>query len=343
MRQIVFTGRNKVSVKDAEDPTPAAGEVLIAVEAAGVNFADILARKGLYPDAPSFPCVVGYEVAGRVVALGENVDASWKDADVVALTRFGGYTEKLTVPLTQLCRKPDRLTYAEAASIPVAYLTAWMLLVEQGGLRKEHTVLIQNAGSGVGLAAIDIVRHVGARAIGTASEHKHDFLTGERGLDHAVNYREDNWPDRVRELTDNRGVDLAIDPLGPSSWTRSFSLLRLGGRLGMYGASEIVADNYGWIMGLVRFMFRMPTFKPLALMDKCCGVYGTNLLRMFAEPERAHDWLLTIMQGVDEGWVRPHHDRTFTFEEAEAAHMYIEERRSIGKVILVPGAAASTS
>ncbi|KAI8057753.1 alcohol dehydrogenase zinc-binding domain protein [Syncephalis plumigaleata] len=341
MRQIVFPKSNQITIKEVADPTPSANEVLVAVEAAGINFADILAWKGLYPDAPAFPCVVGYEVAGRVIALGDNVDSSWKDAEIVALTRFGGYSEKVVVPVGQLCRKPASLSFVEAASIPVAYLTAWMLLMVQGGLRENDTVLIQNAGSGVGLAAIDIARHVGARSIGTASEHKHSFLTEQRGLDHAVNYRESNWTDKVREITGNRGVDLVIDPLGPSSWTESYELLALGGRLGVYGASEIVDSRFGWIVGLARILFRMPSYKPIPLMNNCRGVFGTNLLRMFKEPDRVLDWLKIIMQGVEETWVRPHVDRCFTFDEVDQAYKYIEERRNIGKLILVPGPASS--
>ncbi|KAI9594497.1 NADPH:quinone reductase [Syncephalis fuscata] len=337
MRQIVFQSRDQIVVKETDDPVPTANQVLISVEAAGVNFADILARRGLYPDAPAFPCVVGYEIAGRVIALGEGVDPSWQDAEVVGITRFGGYSEKVAVPIEQLCRKPASISFEEAASIPVAYMTAWMLLIIQGGLRKNDTVLIQNAGSGVGLAAIDIARHVGARSIGTASEHKHQFLTEQRGLDHAIDYRESTWPVRVKELTDNRGVDLVIDPLGPVSWKQSYELLALGGRLGIYGASEIAEHGLAWIWALMRFVLRMPSYKPLPLMDSCRGVYGTNLLRMFNEPHRASDWLSTVVQGVDEGWVRPHVDRTFTFDEAQEAQTYIEERKSTGKVILVPG------
>ena len=146
------------------DP-PAPGEAQVEVVAAGTNFADILARQGLYPDAP--PLVVGYEVSGTVRAVGTGVEESLVGQDVLALTRFGGYSSALNVPAAQVFAKPGVLSHAEAASIPVAYLTAWQLLVVQGGLREGDTVLIQNAGSGVGLAALDIARHVGG------AHHRH--------------------------------------------------------------------------------------------------------------------------------------------------------------------------
>jgi NADPH:quinone reductase-like Zn-dependent oxidoreductase len=303
-----------------------------------------LASQGLYPDAPPYPFVAGYEAAGKVIALGEGVDASWQDADVVVLTRFGAYSEQVSVPINQVLRMPKQLTYEEAATIPVAYLTAWMLLVVQGGLRAGETVLIHNAGSGVGLAAIDIARHLGAgMIIGTASASKHEFLTQTRHLTHAVDYRQPDWPERVREIVGERGVDLIIDPLGSDSWRKSYELLGLGGRLGMYGVSEMVRSGwFGWLWGVLKFFLRMPSYTPIPLMNQCRGVFGTNVLRMFADIPRAYSWATTILHGVEEGWVKPHVDRTFTFEQVEEAYQYILSRQSRGRVVLVPGRAKDT-
>src|SRR6185295_5836456 len=153
-----------------------AGELLIRVQAAGINFADILARQGLYPDAPKLPAVVGYEVAGTVEAVGPQTDAAMVGKAVLALTRFGGYADVVTVPRGQVFEKPAALTFEQAAAIPVNYLTAYGLLVVMGGLRKGEAVLIQNAGGGVGLAALDIAKQIGAITYGTASPGKHEFL-----------------------------------------------------------------------------------------------------------------------------------------------------------------------
>src|SRR6195256_1222982 len=167
MRQIVTTrngGIEVLQVEEKPDLQPRKGEVLIRVKAAGLNFADILARQGLYPDAPKKPCVVGYEVSGVVEAVGDGVDQTLIGKPVIAMTHFGGQAELVVVPFRQIFEKPEQLSFEQGAAIPVNYLTAWALLVTMGGLQKDEAVLIHNAGGGVGLAALDIAKHIGARA-----------------------------------------------------------------------------------------------------------------------------------------------------------------------------------
>src|SRR6266481_5656031 len=171
MRAVVTTrngGVNVMKVETRPDPVPAKGEVLVRVKAAGINFADIMARQGLYPDGPKKPCVMGYEVSGAVEAVGEGVDQNLIGKPVIAMTRFGGQAELVAVSALQLFAKPDELTFEQAAAIPVNYLTAWALLVTMGGLKPDEAVLIHNAGGGVGLAALDIAKHIGAKTFGTA-------------------------------------------------------------------------------------------------------------------------------------------------------------------------------
>ena len=228
------------------------------------------------------------------------------------------------------------LSHAEAASIPLAYLTAWQLLVVQSGLREGDTVLIQNAGSGVGLAALDIARHVGARTIGTASAGKHDFLTA-RGLGHAVDYRTGDWTREVRALTDDRGVELVIDPLGGESFRRSRSVLCPTGRLGMYGVSA-ASSNRGLRgkLQLARTAALMPLFHPVPLMNANQGAFGVNLGHMWDEVDRLRRWMGQVLEGVGSGWVRPHVDSSYPLADAGRAHEHIEARRSTGKVVLEP-------
>src|SRR5258705_3142013 len=143
MKQMFIVGHGgpeKLQLRESPDPSPAGGEIRIRVNASGINFADILARQGLYPDAPRIPCVVGYEVAGRVDAAGPGTDASWVGRDVVALTHFGGYSDLVVVSERQVFEKPDGLSYEQAATIPVNYLTAWQLLVVMGSLKSGETV-----------------------------------------------------------------------------------------------------------------------------------------------------------------------------------------------------------
>lgn len=338
MRAIITTANGDVRVMKVEqraDPTPAPGEVLVRVKAAGLNFADILARQGLYPDGPPKPCVMGYEVSGVIESVGEGVDSARIGQAVIAMTRFKGQAELVAVPEMQVFEKPANLSGEAAAAIPVNYLTAWALLVAMGGLQKGESVLIHNAGGGVGLAALDIAKHIGARTFGTASPSKHPFLK-ERGLDHAIDYRNQDWLPTLMELTNGRGVELVIDPLGGKNWEKSYRALRATGRMGMFGMSVASASGVRGKLRALKAIAQMPRFNPIKLINHNRGVFGLNLGHMWGEGEKVADWTREIMRGVEEGWVRPHVDRAFPFAQIADAHRYMEERKNTGKVVLVP-------
>ncbi len=332
---IVATGGpESLQLRAAPDVQPQPGEVRVRVRASGINFADILARKGLYPDAPKLPAVVGYEVSGVVDAVGPQVDTAWIGKDVFALTRFRGYADTVAMPEIQVFEKPAGLSFEQAAAIPVNYLTAWQLLVVMGALKPEETVLIHNAGSGVGLAAIDIARHIGATIYGTASGAKHSFLK-QRGLHEAIDYTRVDWTREVAKLTQGRGVELILDPLGGAEWKKSYRALRHTGRLGMFGASTMTESSLPGPLKLLRVGLGMPWFNPVALMNRNRSVFGVNLGHLWHEAPKIGVWMNALLDGVKAGWLRPHVDRTFPLAQAGEAHSYIEARRNTGKVVLV--------
>jgi NADPH:quinone reductase-like Zn-dependent oxidoreductase len=338
MKQVVITrtgGPEVLRVQESADPEPTGAELRIRVAASGVNFADILARKGLYPDAPKLPAVVGYEVSGTVDAAGPDAAPDLVGQEVFALTRFRGYADTVVVPDNQVFPKPAGLSHAQCAALPVNYFTAWQLMVTVGSLSADETVLIHNAGGGVGLAAIDIGRHVGARMIGTASAGKHAFLA-ERGLDHAIDYTRGDWRPEVQRLTGDRGVELVLDPLGGSHWKKSYQALRHTGRLGMFGISTASDSRLPGPLKLVGMAAGLPLFNPISLMNSNKAVFGVNLGHLWHEVDKIRLWADALVAGVAEGWVRPHVDRTFPLADAGEAHAYIEARRNTGKVILEP-------
>lgn len=338
MRQIVTTrngGVEVLKIEEAPDPKPSAGDALIRVKAAGLNFADILARQGLYPDAPKKPCVMGYEVSGIVESVGPGVDQTLVGKAVVALTRFGGQSELVVVKATQIFEKPESLSFEQAAALPVNYLTAYALLAVMGSLQPGESVLIHNAGGGVGLAALDIAKRLSAITYGTASPGKHEVLR-QRGLDHPIDYRNQDWLAELKKLTNGRGVELVIDPIGGGHWKKSYQALRATGRLGMFGISAASADGWQGKLGMVKAAWQTPWFHPFGLLNKNKGVFGLNLGHMWHEPEKVAEWMKVILGGVSEGWVRPHVDKAFPFDQVGAAHAYIEARKNIGKVVLVP-------
>jgi synaptic vesicle membrane protein VAT-1 len=338
MRQVFITGYGgpeKLRVRESPDPTPGQDQVRIRVKASGINFADILARHGLYQDAPKVPCVVGYEVSGVIDAAGSGVDVSWVGKDVVALTRFGGYSDVVIVSVAQVFEKPGSLSHERAAAIPVNYLTAWQLIVVMGSLKANETILIHNAGGGVGLAAIDIARHVGATIFGTASSNKHPFLK-QRGLHEPIDYRTGDWTHELARLTEGKGVALVTDPIGGSHWRKSFKALRSTGRLGMFGISAATTSKLFGPLRMLPLALGMPLFHPIPLVNQNKSVFGVNIGHLWHEKEMIAGWMQILLQGVADGWVRPHVDKAFPLTRVGDAHTYIEERKNIGKVVLVP-------
>lgn len=333
MRQVWIPrtgGPEVLELREAAEPTPGPGQVRLAVEASGVNFADVMARRGLYRDAPPLPAVVGYEVAGRVDAVGAGVDPSWEGRDVVAMTRFGGYSTSVVVDAVTVAVRPAGLDAVTAASLPVVGLTAWMMLEVMGRVRAGDRVLAHSAGGGVGLAALDLAKRRGAWVAGTASASKHDFLRA-RGYDRLVDYTTEDFAEALRG---EEGFDLILDPVGGSSWRRGLGLLRAGGRLCCFGLSESTQGRFG-ILGAA---LKIPWFamSPPALIDRNLGVLGVNLGHLWDEAPRVRGWLDEVLGCVADGSLRPHVHAAVPFDRAAEAHAMLEERRNVGKVVLVP-------
>lgn len=338
MRQVWITragGPEVLQVKEAPDPHPRQGELRIKVEAAGINFADILGRMGAYPDLPGIPIVVGYEVGGRVDEVGPGVDPAWVGRDVAALTRFGGYSDLVCVTEPQLFPRPAGMSAFEGAALPVNYVTAYQLVEVMGGLHAGETVLVHSAAGGVGIAAVQLARRIGASVIGTASPSKHAFLQslGVKPIGHA-----EDWPARVLELTGGAGVELVLDAVGGSSFKKSYRVLSPTGRLGLYGISTVATGPRRSLLSLLRLGLTMPwfLFNPARLMNENKGVFGVNLGRMWSQAARVRGWTERLLAYYAEGAIKPHVDRTFPFAEAGAAHQYIQDRKNLGKVLLVP-------
>jgi NADPH:quinone reductase-like Zn-dependent oxidoreductase len=340
MRQIwiIKAGPPEVlAVKEAPDPQPAAGELRIRVEASGVNFADVMGRMGAYPDLPPIPVVPGYEVAGRVDAIGSGVEASWLGRAVLAFTRFGGYADVVCTSEKQVFARPADMSAEQGAAIPVNYFTAWQLIVVMGGLKAGETVLVHSAGGGVGIAATQIAKHIGARVIGTASAAKHAELS-ELGVDHLIDYRTEDFEKRALQITGGRGVELILDAVGGASFKKGYRLLAPTGRLGMFGVSSAATGKTRSLGAFVSMLAGTPwlQFNPLALINANKGVFGVNLGHMWGEIDRIRGWADQIQALWTQGAIKPKIARTFSFDEAPAAHHYIQDRKNIGKVLLKP-------
>lgn len=339
MRQVWIPktgGPEVLEVREAPDPAPGPGEVRVQVERAGINFADLMARLGIYPDAPKLPAVVGYEVAGKIDAVGQGVDPGRVGEDVLAFSRFGGYSSVLCVKDHQALRRPPGMSADEGAAIPVNYITAYQLLIASGSIIKGDKVLIHQAAGGVGLAALDLCKIVGAETFGTASAGKHAFLR-ERGLTHPIDYTTKDFADEVLRITNGRGVNVVLDPVGGDSWGKSWKVLQPTGRLMMFGFSSMAGKQKS-LRRVVEALLQTPwlKFNPLTLMNENKGLIGVNVGHLWDEIDMLRGWMEQVLVWYGEGKIHPHVDRVFTFDEAAAAHAYIQDRKNIGKVLLRP-------
>jgi len=340
MRQVWITKAGPpeaLQMKEAPDPVPQENEVLISVRSAGINFADIMARVGLYSDAPKPPCVVGYEIAGEIEQVGRQVTAFQPGDRVFTATRFGGYSSKIVADSREVFPVPADWTFHEAAGLPVNYLTAYQLLVVMGSIREGSTVLIHSAGGGVGTAATQIARIFQAEIFGTASAHKHAYLR-KNGVHHPIDYRSEDYREAVMDLTGGKGVDLVIDPLGGANWKKSYRALRPTGRLLMFGVSSMVPGKAKSIIQAVKALVRVPflQFNPFNLINQNKGILGVNVGHLWEEQEMLLSWLRQILEWAEAGALRPHIDKIFTFDRAAEAHHYIQDRKNLGKVCLQP-------
>lgn len=327
MRAVVITrhgGPDVLEVQERPEPLAGPGQVLVEVGAAGVNFADTTARVGLYAPAPKPPAVVGYEVAGTIAAVGAGADAARVGERVMAGTRFGGYAERVVVAAADAVALPDALSFAQGAAIPVNYSTAWAALET---LRPGERVLIHAAAGGVGIAATQLARRRGAHVLGTASPGK---LAG-LDLDERIDYTHRGWWRSVAP------VDLVLDAIGGRSFTRSYGLLRPGGRLVAFGASSVLhGERRRLARALPEALPMLRGFNLIRQMEDSKSVIGLNMLALWDERGTLEPWIAPLLELLEDGTIRPVIAAEVPFADAAEAHRILAQRRNVGKVVLVP-------
>jgi NADPH:quinone reductase-like Zn-dependent oxidoreductase len=332
MRAVVITkhgGPGVLKVQEQADPDLGAGEVRVQVAAVGINFADVMARQGLYPDAPKTPCVVGYEVAGTVIELGPGVESFNDGQRVFVSTKFGGYASQVVVSEVDVFALPDDLSFEQGAAIPVNYSTAWAGLTGYGSLQAGQRVLIHSAGGGVGIAATQLARRIGAEVYGTASPAKHERIKA-LGVEHVLDYTKSGWERGLPKF------DVILDAVGGKSFRSSYRLLGPGGRLVAFGASSVVSGERKNPITALRAVARMPRFSMIKQMSESKAVIGLNMLTLMKDKGSLRPWIEPLSPMLGDGTIKPVIAGTFSFEEAGAAQTMILERRNIGKVVLTP-------
>ncbi len=330
-------GPEVLEVRTGPVPEPAAGQVRIKVAAAGVNFADIMMRRGLYPDAPKLPAVPGYEVSGVVEAVGPHVDASLLGRPVVAMCRFGGYSERVCVPAGLVHEIPPQLDLVTGAALPVNYLTAWQMVRVMAPPAEGETVLIHSAAGGVGMAAIQLCRLSGARILASASASKHEFLRGQ-GIDHVFDSRREDFAAAVKAATGGRGADVILEPRHGRWIAASHDALARCGRLILFGFSSAARGRRSGVWSALGTLARVPWLRinPVRLMNDNKMVGGVNLGRMWDQGPRIAGWMRALLDLAAAGDIAPVIDSVHPFSRAADAHDRLELRQNIGKVLLTP-------
>ncbi|WP_435364606.1 quinone oxidoreductase family protein [Haloarchaeobius sp. DYHT-AS-18] len=309
-----------MQVVEEDVPEPGPGQVRIEVEAAGINFADVMQRRGHYPGGPEAPFRPGLEAAGTIEAVGEGVAYEGGER-VVGLVGVGGYAEYAVTDAESLFPIPEGMSFAEAAGFPVQFLTAHNCLFGWGGLEEGESVLIQAAAGGVGTAAVQLADRAGAEVFGTASTQEKLDLAADLGCDHPINYTEEDFRPVVLEETDGEGVDLALDGVGDEVFAESVRATKDFGRIVPYGAASGVPGT----LDTSEMLFRNQS------------VTGYHLGKaMQQKPQRVLEAVPDLTQGLESGELEVIVGETFALEDAAEAHEYIEARKSSGKVVLEP-------
>jgi NADPH:quinone reductase-like Zn-dependent oxidoreductase len=337
MRAVVLEAHgppDALVVRDRPEPSLGPGRVRIRVRAAGVNFADLMARQGLYPDAPDLPCILGYEVSGDVEEVGEGVERVRPGDRVMAACRFGGYAEIVSARERDVIPLPAGWSYEEGAAMMVVYGTAYAGLVPFGNLRAGERVLVQAAAGGVGIAATQIAKLLGAEIYGTASPSKHEAIRGF-GVHQAIDYRDRDFAEEARRISgQEQPFDLILDGIGGKSWKEGYGLLRPGGRLVMIGASSFVTGEKRSLPKAAANLARTPRFNPIKMASESKAVIGLNMLRLWDSRGSLAEFSEPLEQWIDQGLLRPVVAQAFPLDGVGDAHRYMGERKNVGKVVL---------
>ena len=317
--------------KEVPVPVPAENEVLIKTEAFGLNFADVMARLGIYRDAPPIPCVLGYEVVGRVESFGKGVKGFQKEQRVVAFTRFGAYAEYAVADHRGVAAIPENMDAGTAAALATQYCTAWFCAEEMIHLHEGDKVLINAAAGGVGIALVQLAKRKKCMVYANCGSDEKVLFVKQLGADFVFNY---NKQDYFSELNKQKiRFDVVFDSVGGTNFKKGYRLLAHGGRIVGYGAAEQV--NSKFFFSTIRLLFEFGFFSPAFLLMQSRSIIGANMLRIAeSKPDVLQRCLKNIIELTVSGRLKPHIGGVFSPDKIAEAHNLLESRRSIGKVIV---------
>ncbi|WP_028563270.1 NAD(P)H-quinone oxidoreductase [Paenibacillus pinihumi] len=311
----------RLVIGETAEPSPGSGELLVTVKATALNRADLLQKRGLYPPPPGASDILGLEMSGIIEEIGPGVSGWSKGDRVCALLPGGGYAERVVIPAGMAMRIPSSFTFEQAAGVPEVFLTAYLNLFMLGGLKQGDTVLIHAGASGVGTAAVQLVREAGAASIVTAGTEAKRKACLELGAAHAIDYKAGPFAPIVKEQTGGKGADIIMDFIGASYWEQNLASLAVDGRLlliGMLGGAKVPEVNLGVLLSR-RLQVIGTALRSRSLADKL------DLTRRFAE---------FALPRLEDGRLDPVIDSVWDWQDVEQAHAHMEQNQNIGKIVL---------
>lgn len=319
-------------IQEAQTPEPQSHEVLIKVKAFGLNFADVLARQGLYKDAPPLPSVLGYEVVGKIEATGNAVTEFQSGQKVVAFTRFGAYAEYAVADARVIAQIPEEWDHGKALALATQYCTAYYAACESVNLHPEDQILIHSAAGGVGTALVQLARLKGCTIFGTAGRDEKLDLMKSNGVDHPINYRKTDFRKAIQEQVGSQGIDVAFDSLGGAYFKQSLSLLGPGGRIVGFGASSRSGQGKN-LWSNLKLAWGFGIFSPIQILLKSQAIIGVYMLAIADhKPEKLNRCLREVVRLTSEGNLNPHVGGTYQAENIDEAHAFLQSGQSMGKV-----------
>ncbi len=332
---LIKYGASKTSfeIRETERPVPESNQVLIKVEAFGLNFADVMARLGLYKAAPPLPAILGYDVVGKVESVGSEVSNVKIGQRVTALTRFGGYAEYAIAEKEVVFPVPESFQVGVAVALATQYSTAYFLSHNMANLQENDKVLIHAAAGGVGTALVQMALHKKCTVFGTCgSPEKIEYLK-QNGVHHPINYRATDFEESVWKVVGTVGLDAIFDPVGGKSVKKDYRLLGPGGRVFSFGVSSM--NQTKSIFGKLRVLWQFGLYHPVQFLSNSKGIVGINMLKIAEEnPEKIAKAMGAVIQMTEEGILKPHVGGEYSVKDIAAAHEFLESRKSTGKVVV---------
>ncbi len=327
------SSKDALKIQEVPDVHPTQGQVRIKVECFGLNYADVMARNGLYDAAPKMPCVVGYEVVGIIDEIGQDVPKDMMSKRVVAFTRFGGYAE-YAVTSWEACAEIGDMNAGEACAIAVQYATAYYMSWDAVNLHAGDKVMIHAGAGGVGTALIQLCKLKDCTVFANAgSQEKLEYMKSQ-GADHVINYREKDYATEIPKILGDQKLQATFNPIAGSTFKKDLKLLGSGGKLLLFGGSERSGKKWG-ILSSLNFVRKMGLMIPIGLVMSSKSVMGVNMLNIGDdEPKILQRCMTEVVKLVLEGKLKPHIGGEFSAENIADAHDLLESRKSIGKIVV---------